>query len=266
MDILVTLPNDGRRQTIHLAAVCLSLGCEVTTELIHDYPSGKKHSTFFIGHSPEVLVQHKKASGEHGQDHILNLWRSGIAPLDHPFCDGVRALLNYEHLRLAVAGRVGWNLRLAEDGPHRTRYIPGDEIPSLITTTVARCNDLHKVAALGILGVPIVSIIGGIVSLADGITFPHSTGSGPSASSYSPAQILRTFDPSTIPASDPFGIAWNACRHLDTLDKHMAADCGKICYRRPPAIGENRPHRAYILPNATGDVMDRITRYVETGR
>lgn len=265
MEFFATLPQDGRRQTIHLAASFCSLDCEVRTDLIHDYRTRASNRTFSIGASARVMVPKTAPGGEVHQVHVLNLWRTGECPLDHPLLDCLRGCMNYEFIQAAIAGQCG-SLCLGQDGHHRTRYILGSELPSLLLKPRARTTDLHKAAALGILGVPIIKIEGGVITLGMGTPLPQYLNPSKPQPPVDPAEILQQFNAKTIATDHPFVTAWNACRYLDAMDLHLENEEGKVLYSQKAKPGETRPQKGYVTPNAPGAVMDRVRHFIKTGK
>ena len=258
MEQYFPLRNDGRRSTHHAAAALSSLGCTIKTERIHDYRTKTEGRSFFIGsvRTASVFSQAETPpwiSTASGARHILHLWQTGdLAQLDplHPFLDCLRALENYEMIKAALAGRIR-AIRLAPDpAPQRTLLIEGDELPARLATPRARTSCPHKAAACTTLGIPIISITGGRITLGAGLFAEHD-----------PADLMRSLDAETIAFAHPFVTAWNACRYLDVLDTHLNTEAGTLNISQA-----GHSHRALVTADATGAAMDRAIQFSLTGR
>ena len=249
------LPNDGRRSTHHAAAALSSLGLTIKTERIRDYRSGSDSRSFFFGSiAPNSLLALASGlqfiKGPAGDPrHILHLYQAGrIDEIDpeHPFRDALRALHNYEQLRLVLAGRIT-ALALTPDGTNRFRASAGQPV---ISTPSARTSDPHKAAALLTLGCPLLALDGARMTMG----LPHEP-------LFAPSSLLPAFTNGSILVDHPFVTGWNACRFLDALDEHLNTELGTVNLTRP-----GHGHRAMVTTNATGSAMDRAIAFAATGR
>ena len=262
VETFVQLRNDGRRITHHVTAALASLGCPVRTQLLHAY-DGKRpqQRSFFVAPVKQIMV--RASDGNRSREHhVLALWRAGkLATIDphHPFLDALRALENLRLIREAAAGRIRslcLTLEPALGKTPRTRYAEGAEIPSLLQQAAAIVHEDRRVAALGMLGVPLQAvqrerfILGRAVDIAGAVN---------------PAGILQQYNAGTLPPHHPFVVGLRACETYDEQCRHLEAETGTVIVRPQLRVGETNPRRAFIDLNATGDVHERINRFIETG-
>lgn len=271
----ITLHNDGRRSTQRVAAALASLGCPVRTHLLHAYQGSEPvQRSFFIapgGAHSWVQVQRGSASA---MRHVLALWKQGtLHEVDpaHPFLDAMRALENLRLIREAAAGRVGSLCLALEPGCPRTRYLVGSEIPSLMQKAQAIVHEDCRVAALGLLGVPLQQIQRDRFIVGMGIRLvgaealnPQSEISNPQLG-VDPAQILQQYNQGLLPDEHPFVIGLRACHAWQDQCRHLEKETGNLLVRRKPRVGEHNPRRAFLNLNATGAVFDRVERFIDTG-
>lgn len=226
---------DYYTQNLNMAAIFGALRFPVRIQVYHDVRSGKVQTHFELG---AVSVD-----GQYQRDLLLAGLEEDKLEREnnmHPLLIGARAIHNYE--ALLSAQKLGTRLRLAGcAGSQCARYVEGQEVPELVNAkAVYQTADLSLVAALGVLGLPVIEIANdgggrkrytlpvlGHVLLFRGAHHRHSTEI--LAARMAPGSYdlrLETDDP-----THPMVAAYNACCVRGQLKKELN-NTGKILIHR----------------------------------
>lgn len=143
-----------------LASALGTLGVPIRLDSMIDERTGKSQTTFYLGMQSQdggVFVPNTKALKDRYESKKLEAEEP-----EHPLLDGLRGMYNWSMILDAV--NKGRFIRLARvKGTSRTVYVPGDSgFPGVEGHgQLLRTGDIKMVAALGVVGVPILRVEGG---------------------------------------------------------------------------------------------------------
>ena len=239
-------------QSLSIASCLGSLGFPVRTDMVLDERSGEEVTTFYVG--LQSLWNSMTVDG------LMSGWHSGSLqqadPL-HPFLCGLRACHNANLLSSSLRNKQRIRLTPTED-EHATLYGEGDELPSLCEVDeLIETADAGLVAALGVIGVPMVEHAGGLFRLP---RFGHSVKLLDESWIRHDAQKLilelRHGDLERDDSQHPLVSAYNArCVH-DQITRHLRATGRRVLLRKPRSL-----RSAFIPEQAGTDMLDRVQRH-----
>ena len=231
-----------------VAAAMANLRIPVNVKAVHDEKSGREEVTFYF--------QPQSVDGRWLADPIMGQWRKGILESKepaHPFLTGIRAQVNRERqldfankairCRLVPVGETGlWN------------YVP-DPAAALPGCTegqpVLRTGDLKLVAALGIVGFPVLHLRGRVPNYE---WFLPVKGPGPEDAN----ELLRRLRAPREPADNlhPFFLAYDCL-----VNRERLLDTIRRLPRRIHLEASYNHRRAVISSTAPKKEWDEIARF-----
>ncbi|WP_461785220.1 hypothetical protein [Prosthecobacter sp.] len=237
---------------VNLAACLGALGMPVRTDIVFDERSGEEITTFYLGLQSLWNALHT--------DQLIQQWQSGelerADPL-HAFLCGLRSSHNAVMLESSL--RNGRHLRLAATaGNHATIYVEGDELPSLREADeLIETNDAALVAALGVIGIPVIEHERGSFRLPRfGHSVLASNGEWVRHDAQALTQQLRDGSLERDDPQHPLISAYNArCVHAQ-ITTHLHSTARRVLLRKPRSI-----RSAFVAEDASDDMLDRVQRH-----
>jgi hypothetical protein len=236
--------------SMSLAACLGALGMPVRTDVVLDERTGQELVTFYVGLQSlwnELLTET-----------LLQGWHSGqleqADPL-HPFLCGLRACHNANLLASSLRNRLRLE-RIADD--HATLYVEGEESLTMRESPeVMETTDLALVAALGVLGLPLIDGEGGRYRLPS-FGHPLKTAMGEWARYDAQSLVTRLRDGSLErdEPQHPLVSAYNARAVHAQLQRHLRATSRRVLLRKPRSM-----RAAFIAEEASPDLLDRVRRH-----
>lgn len=237
---------------LNLTACLGALGIPVRTDIVFDERSGDEITTFYLGLQSLWRALHT--------DQLIHQWISGelehVDPL-HPFLCGLRACHNAVIMESSL--RNGRPLRLAATaGNHATLYMEGDELPSLREADeLIETPDPALVAALGVIGIPLIEHEGGCFRLPRfGHALVAASGEWGRHDAQELTQQLRDGSLERDDPQHPLVSAYNArCVHAQ-IATHLRSTARRVLLRKPRSI-----RSAFVAEDASNDMLDRVQRH-----
>jgi len=239
-------------QSLSIASCLGSLGFPVRTDLVLDERSGEEVTTFYIG--LQSLWNSLTVDG------LMSGWHSSALqqadPL-HPFLCGLRACHNANLLASSLRNKQHIRLTPTDDG-NAMLYTEGDELPSIREADeLVETTDAGLVAALGVIGIPMIEHEGGLFRLP---RFGHSV-KGPDGAwvRYDAQSLIQSLRDGSLERDDPHHplvSAYNArCVH-EQICRHLRATGRRVLLRKPRSL------RSAFIPEQAGEAMlDRVQRH-----
>ena len=236
--------------SLSLASCLGALGFPIRTDVVLDERTGEEVTTFYVG--LQSLWNSMTTDG------LNNDWHSGSLeqadPL-HPFLCGLRACHNANMIASSLRNEDRIRLTLVGDD-HAAIYTEGDELPSLRDANeLIETTDAGLVAALGVIGVPMIEHENGLFRLP---RFGHSVKapSGEWMRHDAQALIQQLREGRLEQTQHPLVSAYNArCVHTQIL-LHLNATGRRVLLRKPRSL-----RSAFISEQASNDMLDRVQRH-----
>jgi len=238
--------------SLGLAACLGALGMPIRTDVVLDERSGEEVTTFYVGL--------QSLWNNLGTDNLIAEWKSGrleVADPLHPFLCGLRACHNAT--ALASSLRNEDRLRLVRvTADKATIYAKGEELPELrYAGELVETPDLNLVAALGVLGIPMIEREGGLFRLP---RFGHALMSMDGDWVKHDAQDLITrLRSGSLEQDDPqhpLVSTYNARAVHEQLTRQLRNTVRRVLLRKPRSV-----RSAFVPENASDDMLDRVQRH-----
>jgi hypothetical protein len=180
---------------------------------------------------------------------------------DHPLLDALGGTLNRECLLEWL--KNGTRMRLAQCGPGRTRYIPGEETEAmkrLMPMQLSGTRDLKIVAALGRVGIPLIRWDGPRDHRIFWVATKGHNMQGLFHDADDLVKRLRSGELEKQEPAHPFLIAWEGLRNFNRLLDHLHREKELLLLTAP---GTQRA--AFLDERATGKAHDRAADHLKNG-
>lgn len=238
--------------SLGLAACLGALGMPIRTDVVLDERSGEEVTTLYVGL--------QSLWNNLGTDNLVTDWKSGrletADPL-HPFLCGLRACHNATALASSLRNEDRLRLVLTTSG-HAAIYERGEELPELRHAgELVETPDLNLVAALGVLGIPMIEHEGGLFRLP---RFGHALMSMNGEWMKPDAQDLITkLRSGSLEQDEPehsLVCAYNAREVHEQITRHLNSTVRRVLLRKPRSM-----RSAFVPENASDDLLDRVQRH-----
>lgn len=238
--------------SLSLAACLGALGMPIRTDVVLDERSGEELTTFYVG--LQSLWNALTTDG------LVSDWKSGrletADPL-HPFLCGLRACHNATAIASSLRNDHPQRLVLTASD-HATIYAEGDELPSLRQADeLIETSDFELVAALGVIGIPMIEHERGLFRLPRwGHSILSATGESIRHDAQSLVTRLRDDSLEQDDPQHPLVSAYNARAVHDQLTRHLNGTVRRVLLRKPRSL-----RSAFVPENASDDMLDRVQRH-----
>lgn len=236
--------------SMSLAACLGALGMPVRTDVVLDERTGQELVTFYVGL--------QSLWNELVTETLLQGWHSGrleqADPL-HPFLCGLRASHNASLLACSLRNKLRLE-RVA--GDHATVYVEGEELLALRESPeVVETPDPALVAALGVVGIPLIAAEGGRFRLPRfGHVLKNAVGEWQPYDALGLVSRLRDDSLERDEPQHPLVSAYNARAVHAQLQRHLRATSRRVLLRKPRSM-----RAAFIAEEASPDLLDRVRRH-----
>jgi len=238
--------------SLGLAACLGALGMPIRTDVVLDERSSEEVTTFYVGL--------QSLWNNLGTDSLIAEWKSGrletADPL-HPFLCGLRACHNAT--ALASSLRNEDQLRLLQVAADKaTIYAKGEELPELRHAgELVETPDLNLVAALGVLGIPMIEHEGGLFRLPRfGHALMSMDGDWMNHDAQDLITRLRSGNLEMDEPQHPLVSAYNARAVHEQITRHLNSTVRRVLLRKPRSV-----RSAFVPENASDDMLDRVQRH-----
>jgi hypothetical protein len=238
--------------SLGLAACLGALGMPVRTDVVLDERSGEEVTTLYVG--LQSLWNGMSTDG------LIGDWKSGrlesADPL-HPFLCGLRACHNATLLASSLRNEDRLRLALTPSG-HAAVYERGEELYELRhTSELVETPDLNLVAALGVIGIPMIEHERGLFRLPRcGHTVMSATGEWIRHDAQNLVTRLRDSSLEQDDPQHPLVSAYNARAVHGQLTRHLNGTVRRVLLRKPRSL-----RSAFVPENASDDLLDRVQRH-----
>jgi hypothetical protein len=238
--------------SLGLAACLGALGMPIRTDVVLDERSGEEVTTLNVG--LQSLWNGMSTDG------LIGDWKSGrlesADPL-HPFLCGLRACHNATLLASSLRNDLPRRLVLTASD-HATIYAEGAELPILRQANeLIETTDFELVAALGVIGIPMIEHERGLFRLPRwGHTVMSATGEWIRHDAQNLVTGLRDGSLEQDDPQHPLVSAYNARAVHGQLTRHLNGTVRRVLLRKPRSL-----RSAFVPENASDDLLDRVQRH-----
>lgn len=238
--------------SLGLAACLGALGMPIRSDVVLDERSGEEVTTLYVGL--------QSLWNNLGTDSLIADWRSGrleeADPL-HPFLCGLRACHNATAFASSLRNEDRLRLVPTTSG-HAAIYERGEELLELRhAVELVETPDLNLVAALAVLGIPMIEHEGGLFRLPRfGHSLMNMDGEWMKHDAQDLITRLRNGSLEQHEPQHPLVSAYNARSVHEQLTNHLRSTVRRVLLRKPRSV-----RSAFVPENAGGDLLDRVQRH-----